>query len=162
MKNIQILLLTMLVVGTVLFFTRNRTRLIDRIFVLAFVLAGAVLVSFPELSDRLASLLSVGRGVDAVMYFMLVFLSYTCLQLYAKIRSQDARIVDLARFIALNSVKLPESMEDSMPNVLPGDLPGDLPSVLRIADARKERESEWIAAAEAEAESETQSFAKAG
>ncbi len=27
MKNIQILLLTMLVVGTVLFFTRNRTRL---------------------------------------------------------------------------------------------------------------------------------------
>jgi len=158
MKNIQILLLTMLVVGTVLFFTRNRTRLIDRIFVLTFVLAGAVLVSFPELSDQLASLLSVGRGVDAVMYFMLVFLSYTCLQLYAKIRSQDARIVDLARFIALNSVKLPESMEDSMPDVLPDVLP----SVLRIVDARKELESEWIAAAEAEAESETQPFAKAG
>jgi hypothetical protein len=150
MKNIQILLLTMLVVGTVLFFTRNRTRLIDRIFVLAFVLAGAVLVSFPELSDQLASLLSVGRGVDAIMYFMLVFLSYTCLQLYAKIRSQDARIVDLARFIALNSVKLPESMEDSMP------------SVLRIADARKQLENEWLAAAEAEAESEAQPFAKAG
>jgi hypothetical protein len=150
MKNIQILLLTMLVVGTVLFFTRNRTRLIDRIFVLAFVLAGAVLVSFPELSDQLASLLSVGRGVDAIMYFMLVFLSYTCLQLYARIRSQDARIVDLARFIALNNVKLPESMEDS------------LPSVLRIADARKHLEHEWIAAAEAEAESETQPFAKAG
>lgn len=154
MKNIQILLLTMLVVGTVLFFTRNRTRLIDRIFVLAFVLAGAVLVSFPELSDQLASLLSVGRGVDAIMYFMLVFLSYTCLQLYAKIRSQDARIVDLARFIALNSVKLPESMEDSMPSVLP--------SVLRIANARKELENEWIAAADAEAESETRPFAKAG
>jgi small membrane protein len=156
MKNIQILLLTMLVVGTVLFFTRNRTRLIDRIFVLAFVLAGAVLVSFPELSDQLASLLSVGRGVDAIMYFMLVFLSYTCLQLYAKIRSQDARIVDLARFIALNSVKLPESMEDSMPSVLP--------SVLRIADARKQLENEWLAAAEAEAEaeSEAQPFAKAG
>jgi hypothetical protein len=150
MKNIQILLLTMLVVGTVLFFTRNRTRLIDRIFVLAFVLAGAVLVSFPELSDQLASLLSVGRGVDAIMYFMLVFLSYTCLQLYAKIRSQDARIVDLARFIALNSVKLPESMKDSMP------------SVLRIADARKQLENEWLAAAEAEAESEAQPFAKAG
>ncbi len=83
------------------------------------------------------------------MYFMLVFLSYTCLQLYAKIRSQDARIVDLARFIALNNVKLPESMEDS------------LPSVLRIADARKQLEHEWIAAAEAEAESETQPFAKA-
>jgi|SRR5580698_9001527 hypothetical protein len=148
MKNIQILLLTMLVVGTVLFFTRNRTRLIDRIFVLAFVLAGAVLVSFPELSDQLASLLSVGRGVDAIMYFMLVFLSYTCLQLYAKIRSQDARIVDLARFIALNNAKLPESMEDAMP------------SVLSIADAREQLENEWLAGAEAE--SETQPFAKAG
>ena len=47
MKNIQILLLTMLVVGAVLFFTRNRTRLIDRIFVLAFVLvANQVLRAF--------------------------------------------------------------------------------------------------------------------
>jgi small membrane protein len=150
MKNIQILLLTMLVVGAVLFFTRNRTRLIDRIFVLAFVLAGAVLVVFPELSDQMASLLSVGRGVDAVMYFMLVFLSYTCLQLYAKIRSQDARIVDLARFIALNNVKLPELMEDGLPNLL------------SIADARKQLEDEWIVSAEAESESDTQSFAKAG
>ena len=148
MKNIQILLLTMLVVGTALFFTRNRTRLIDRMFVLAFVLAGAVLVCFPELSDQLASLLSVGRGVDAVMYFMLVFLSYTCLQLYAKIRSQDARIVDLARFIALNNAKLPESMEDSLPNVL------------RIDDARKQLENEWLSAEEAESDSHP--FAKAG
>jgi hypothetical protein len=150
MKNIQILLLTMLVVGAVLFFTRNRTRLVDRIFVLAFVLAGAVLVSFPEISDQIASVLGVGRGVDAVMYFMLVFLSYACLQLYAKIRSQDARIVELARFIALNNVKLPEAFEDS------------LPSVLSIADALRRREDEWMAAAEAAAESESQPLAKAG
>jgi hypothetical protein len=81
---------------------------------------------------------------------MLVFLSYTCLQLYAKIRSQDARIVDLARFIALNNVKLPELMEDGLPNLL------------SIADARKQLEDEWIVSAEAESESDTQSFAKAG
>src|SRR5580658_4948411 len=149
MKNIQILLLTMLVVGTALFFTRNRTRLIDRIFVLTFVLAGAVLVSFPELSDQLASLLGVGRGVDAVMYFMLVFLSYSCLQLYAKLRSQDARIVELARFIALNNVKVPESIEDS------------LPRVLSIIEARQQREHEW-AAATSDADAESESFAKAG
>jgi hypothetical protein len=151
MKNIQILLLTMLVVGTSLFFTRNRTRLIDRIFVLTFVLAGALLVSFPEISDQIASVLGVGRGVDAVMYFMLVFLSYSCLQLYAKLRSQDARIVELARFIALNNVKVPESIEDS------------LPRVLSIVDARKQRENEWIdATSGADAESESQTFAKAG
>jgi hypothetical protein len=151
MKNIQILLLTMLVVGAVLFFTRNRTRLVDRIFVLAFVLAGALLVSFPEISDQLASVLGVGRGVDAVMYFMLVFLSYTCLQLYAKIRSQDARIVDLARFIALNNAKLPESFEES------------LPSVLSIVEARELRTNEWIAVATRDDESESsQRLAKAG
>lgn len=150
MKNIQILLLTMLVVGAVLFFTRNRTRLVDRIFVLAFVLAGVLLVSFPEISDQMASLLGVGRGVDAVMYSMLVFLSYTCLQLYAKLRSQDARIVELARFIALNSAKLPETMEES------------LPSVLSLVEARKQRDDEWRTASEAAAESESQQLAKAG
>jgi small membrane protein len=149
MKNIQILLLTMLVVGAVLFFTRNRTRLVDRVFVLAFVCAGALLVSFPEISDQMASLLGVGRGVDAVMYFMLVFLSYTCLQLYAKLRSQDARIVELARFIALNNAKLPEIMEES------------LPSVLSIVEARKQREDEWLSGPEAD-ESESRSLAKAG
>ena len=37
MRNIQFLLLTMFLVGTVLYFTRTRTRLIDRVFVLAFV-----------------------------------------------------------------------------------------------------------------------------
>jgi hypothetical protein len=149
MKNIQILLLTMMVVGAVLFFTRNRTRLVDRIFVLAFVIAGALLVSFPEISDQMASVLGVGRGVDAVMYFTLVFLSYTCLQLYAKIRSQDARIVELARFIALNNAKLPE-IEES------------LPSVLSILDARKQREDEWMVTSDAAEESESQPLAKAG
>lgn len=150
MKNIQILLLTMLAVGTVLFFTRNRTRLVDRIFVLAFVLAGALLVCFPEISDQMASLLGVGRGVDAVMYFMLVFLTYTSLQLYAKLRSQDARIVELARFIALTNAKLPEIAEES------------LPSVLSIVEARRERHGDWMAAVEAAAASESERFAKAG
>jgi hypothetical protein len=148
MRNIQILLLTMFLAGTVLYFTRNRTRLVDRVFVLAFVLTGVVLVSFPEISDWMASLLGVGRGVDAVIYFMLVFLSYTCLQLYAKLRHQDARLVELARWIAIHNAKQPEALEES------------LPKVLRISDARKLRDAEWIAESAGDAESPT--FAKAG
>ncbi len=150
MKNIQILLLTMFLVGTVLYFTRNRTRLIDRVFVLAFVLMGAVLVSFPEISNWMASLLGVGRGVDAINYFMLVFLSYTCLQLYAKLRSQEARMVELARWIAINNAKLPEGLEESLPNVL------------RISDAREQLNPQWSDDSSADALSESQPFAKAG
>jgi small membrane protein len=150
MKNIQILLLTMFLAGTVLYFTRNRTRLIDRVFVLAFVLTGAILVSFPEISDWMASLLGVGRGVDAVTYFMLVFLSYTCLQLYAKLRSQEARMVELARWIAINNPKLPETLEESLPNVL------------RISDARELFDPKWNDDSSADALPESQPFAKAG
>jgi len=150
MRNIQFLLLTMFLVGTVLYFTRTRTRLIDRVFVLAFVLAGVVLVSFPEISESLAKVLGVGRGVDAVSYFMLVFLSYACLQLYAKTRSQDSRLVELARSIAIQNAKLPSERDDSVPDVLP------------IADARRLRDPEWISAPSADGQSDYRPFVKAG
>ena len=150
MRNIQFVLLTMFLVGTVLYFTRTRSRLVDRVFVLAFVLAGVVLVTFPEISDWLATALGVGRGVDAVIYFMLVFLSYACLQLYAKIRSQDARLVELARSIAIHNAKLPVELDDLVPDVL------------RIADARRLREPEWISAPSIEGQPEFQPFVKAG
>src|ERR1700685_3424195 len=118
MRNIQILLLAMFLIGTVLYFTRTRSRLIDRAFVLAFLLAGVILVSFPETSNWLADALGVGRGVDAVIYFMLVFLSYACLQLYAKIRSQDARLVELARSVAIQNVKFPGELDEAVPDVV--------------------------------------------
>jgi hypothetical protein len=150
MRNIQILLLTMFLVGTVLYFTRTRSRLIDRVFVLAFVLAGVVLVSFPETSDWLASFLGTGRGADAVIYFMLVFLSYACLQLYAKTRNQDARLVELARSIAIQNAKLPSELDDS------------LPDVLRMPDVRTLRDPEWTSAPSIESQPEFQSLMKAG
>jgi small membrane protein len=150
MRNIQFVLLTMFLVGTVLYFTRTRSRLIDRVFVLAFALAGVVLVSFPETSDWLASVLGVGRGADAVIYFMLVFLSYACLQLYAKIRSQDAQLVELARSIAIQNAKLPGQFDES------------LPDVLRMPEVRTHRDSEWTSAPSIDAQPEFQPFRKAG
>jgi hypothetical protein len=85
-----------------------------------------------------------------VTYFMLVFLSYTCLQLYAKLRSQEARMVELARWIAINNPKLPETLEESLPNVL------------RISDARELFAPKWNDDSSADALPESQPFAKAG
>jgi small membrane protein len=150
MRNIQIVLLTMFLVGTVLYFTRNKSRLIDRVFVLGFALAGIIMVSFPEVMDGLASVLGVGRGVDAVIYLMMLFLSYACLQLYAKLRIQDARLVELARWIAIHNAKLPEALDDSLPHVLP------------MAEARMLREAEWIAEPADDDQSDYRPFAKAG
>jgi hypothetical protein len=150
MRNIQIVLLAMLLVGTVLYFTRTRSRLVDRVFVLAFALVGVFLVCFPESSDWLASVLGVGRGVDAVIYVMLVYLSYVCLQLYAKLRNQDARLVELARWIAIHNAKLPDALDDSLPNVL------------SISDARMRRDPEWISESTVEVQTEARPFAKVG
>jgi small membrane protein len=150
MRNIQILLLAMFLVGTVLYFTRNRSRLVDRVFVLTFVLVGVTLVSFPETCDWLATALGVGRGADAVIYFMLVFLSYVCLQLYAKLRYQDARLVELARWIAINNARVPESLTEA------------LPEVLSIAEARKLREHTWNGGTDENDPAEFESLAKVG
>lgn len=107
MKNIQILLLMVFVAGTVVYFARMKSRLIERVLVLLFSAAAALMVSFPDTTQWMASWLGVGRGVDVVIYFMLVFLAYVCLQLYSKLRSQDERLVELARIIAISNPKLP-------------------------------------------------------
>jgi hypothetical protein len=68
---------------------------------------GVVLV--PQVTQRMAAILGVGRGVDAALYIAVVGLSYVCFKLYLRSLEQDRRITMLVRRLALDEAGDPKS-----------------------------------------------------
>ncbi len=55
----------------------------------------------PDLTNRLASLLQVGRGADAVLYLSLVLIFYLIFKIYVKLEAIDAEMTTLVREVAI-------------------------------------------------------------
>ena len=112
MSGIQILLLTGVAFIGLYFVTRLRKRTID-IVVLTILIASAVLfILKPELTNKLATRLGVGRGVDLIFYISILIIWFVLIKLYARIRALEENYTRTVRDKALsNAVKLPESSE---------------------------------------------------
>jgi hypothetical protein len=65
------------------------------------VLAGVVSVIVPDLLSRLADLVGVDRGTDLLLYVLAIVIIYLVGSVSVRFREQEARIVRLAREIAL-------------------------------------------------------------
>ena len=101
---IQIVLIAFVVAFvTRLFRTRGaRSQAIRRIGLLLFAAFAVVSILFPEVWNRLAHLVGVGRGTDLVLYALVVaFLSFT-VTTYFRFRDLEARYTKLARRLALD------------------------------------------------------------
>jgi hypothetical protein len=72
---------------------------------LLFWLAVAVCVLVPDITQRVARLLGVGRGADAVFYLSLVGLSYAFFRLYLRLRLMEQQITVLVRRLALKEAE---------------------------------------------------------
>lgn len=59
------------------------------------------LVWQPQITDRLAGLLKVGRGADAIFYLALVFIFYLFFRLFTMIEKLDQELTTLIREIAI-------------------------------------------------------------
>jgi len=107
MTAIQPILLLLLVVGTIFYFRKLRSRLLDRCTVSLIVLVGGLLVASPGVAIKLAHWAGVGRGVDLVIYLALFGLGFSLLLVLSKIRDLEERLTDVARAGALASAKMP-------------------------------------------------------
>jgi hypothetical protein len=67
-------------------YRRFRNAIIDALIIIAFIVAGVILVLFPELTTKVAHALGIGRGADLVSYLSILFFSFIILKLYARIR----------------------------------------------------------------------------
>ena len=109
MKLIQLILIIGLLVILVSYFRWFRSAVIDKLLIGLILAAGIFLVVFPDLTNRLAATLGVGRGADLVFYLFMVAVCYLLLLVYAKIRKLERQLAELARRQALMDVKPPSS-----------------------------------------------------
>jgi hypothetical protein len=121
MKPIQFVLIAFVMGAAMAHFTRTRSRLVDRLLVFAFAVAGLLLLSVPAIPAWLATGLEVSRGFDVVVGFALFFLCYLCYLLYSRLREQEDRLVELTRSIALANAVAPDQAVKESPQVIPFD-----------------------------------------
>ncbi|OGG00900.1 hypothetical protein A3D78_06830 [Candidatus Gottesmanbacteria bacterium RIFCSPHIGHO2_02_FULL_39_14] len=63
-----------------------------------------VVVIVPELSGKIATVLGIGRGADAVIYTSIVLLFYLVFRLYVYIQDIRYEISDLVKKLALKDI----------------------------------------------------------
>jgi len=86
-------------------FRKGTIGLSELLLWLGFWLAVAVLVLAPQVTQRLANLLGVGRGADAIFYLSLVGLSYAFFRLYLRMRHLEQELTLLVRKLALETAE---------------------------------------------------------
>lgn len=111
----QIIIKSILVIAFVLFAAAlmrsggsARAQAIRTIALLVFLVAAIVAVLFPAIVNDLAVSVGVGRGADLLLYALLIAFIGNALTSARKRSTQDARITELARTIALQRPLWPE------------------------------------------------------
>ena len=95
-----LLLLGLGAVGFFIFLRRNRLPIhIMTVFLL--VIAGAVAVIFPEITQDAADIVGVGRGADLVMYIAIVAVMFVLLHYYTKFVELQRQVTELTRELAI-------------------------------------------------------------
>ena len=104
----QPILIVALVLLVLFYLSRLRSRLIDRVTVLAVFGCALILIVHPALATRMAAMVGVGRGVDLVFYVTIPGLAFLILILFLRLRELNAKLTETAREQALMSVRLRE------------------------------------------------------
>ena len=83
---------------------RGKNNRIVWVQLLVFVVGGTLIV-VPEIARRLAHLVGIGRGVDFVLYPLVIWLVREALLTRRRRHEDDERITELARAIAIDRAK---------------------------------------------------------
>ncbi len=108
-----VLIVVVVVVATRLFRSRGeRSQALRRIGLLAFAGFAVVSILFPDVWNRIATVVGVSRGTDVVLYALVVaFLSFT-VTTYLRFRDMQVAYTRLARRIALDEARLQSIADD--------------------------------------------------
>ncbi|MDH4037658.1 MAG: DUF2304 domain-containing protein [Candidatus Krumholzibacteria bacterium] len=111
MRPVQFVLILLLLGVLMLYFSRLRSGLLDRVVVLLFGLLGIAMVVAPDWTNGVAHLVGVGRGVDLFFYLAIVGFAFAGLVLYSKVRDLELQITKLVRIVAIDRARQPDAIQ---------------------------------------------------
>lgn len=100
----QIILLLSLL-GIVLYVSRLRNELTDRLVMLVIIGLGAVFILWPELTTLIANRIGIGRGADMILYLFILFSLFFFVHTLAEINRLTKTVTTLAREIAIQNAR---------------------------------------------------------
>lgn len=101
MRLIQPILVTGFVVALLLYLRFLRSSLRDRVSVLVLFIAVCAAVLDPELTNRAAHLVGVGRGTDLTLYLFLVAFVFFAVLSFSKIMHLTRDLTEVVRRVAI-------------------------------------------------------------
>lgn len=105
MSNIQFVLLINLIVLLVLYLRFFRNRIFNMLFFMGLFVLGIIFVINPSSTQRIASFFGVGRGVDLIIYLLLLVFFFLFIALFYKMRNLDKTLIELVRQRAVQTGK---------------------------------------------------------
>jgi hypothetical protein len=110
MTPIQILLASGIVLIALYMYVRIRKSVLDTVLIFLFLVVGILFILFPEITNKLAKVLGVNRGINLIFYTGFLILLFLILKLYARSRRLEQNLTELVRKISLE--KAEEIKED--------------------------------------------------
>ncbi len=103
-------LLLLGIVGFLIMFVRGqhgvRMQASKRLAFSLFVVLNAVAVVWPDGTTRIAKLFGIGRGVDLLLYLLIVTFVFVVINFYLRLRESEQRVTELARAVAIRDAEL--------------------------------------------------------
>lgn len=102
MTAIQIVLITGVLFILVYFLQRIQRAVFSVVFMTLLSGSAVFFILQPELTNKIAHYIGVGRGADLVFYTSILLFWYVILRLYARVRKLEERVTTLIRQDAIN------------------------------------------------------------
>uniref|UniRef100_Q01XM0 DUF2304 domain-containing protein n=1 Tax=Solibacter usitatus (strain Ellin6076) TaxID=234267 RepID=Q01XM0_SOLUE len=113
MIPVQPILIAALVAVVLLYFSRLRTKIADGLIILVCFGCASLLVIRPNIANRIANLVGVGRGADLILYLALPGMLMMILLLFAKTRQLNAKLTAAVREYAIRDASGPQTRSGS-------------------------------------------------
>lgn len=105
MNPIKIILAIPLLLVIIGFLKSTKSKTYFSFFLFLLAIIGLILISFPELTTKVANLLGVGRGVDLLFYACILIFFVISMMLYKKIRTIEIIQTKIIRNLALQNAQ---------------------------------------------------------
>jgi small membrane protein len=107
MTKFQILGISAMIFILISYFRRFRQAAMNKIFIIIVLITGIIFFLYPELTNRTAHFLGIGRGADLIFYLAVLGFGYLSLILYSKIKKLEEQLAVIVRKHSLESVNHP-------------------------------------------------------